>query len=190
MVKYWPDVVGRRALDLACGTGRYSRLLSETHAAHVVALDVCSPMLAQVSGASRVRASMMHLPFVDESFDFVISGLALGHASGIGPWMTEVARVLGHGGDLLYSDFHPEAARAGLPRTFKDQSGRTFTVPHHCYEWSSQQEAAASANLSINAVHEIRVGIELQERFSESDEFYRRWHGLPIVLVVRARKRR
>lgn len=188
MVKHWPAVEGRRALDLACGTGRYSRVLTETHAAHIVALDVCSPMLAQVSGASRVRASMMDLPFGDESFDVVISGLALGHASSIRPWMAEVARVLGQGGALLYSDFHPEAARAGLPRTFKDQSGCTFAVPHHCYELSLQQEAAAAVNLRINAIHEIRVGFELQERFSGSDEFYRRWHGLPIALVVRARK--
>jgi len=188
MVEHWPDVKGRRALDLACGTGRYTRLLTETHAAHIVALDACNPMLAQVSGASRVRAGMMHLPFGDDSFDVVISGLALGHASDIRSWMAEVARVLGQGGALLYSDFHPEAARAGLPRTFRDQSGRTFAVPHRCYDLSSQQEAAAAVNLKINVVHEVRVGFELRERFSGSDEFYRRWHGLPIALVVRARK--
>jgi ubiquinone/menaquinone biosynthesis C-methylase UbiE len=188
MLKHWPDVDGSRALDLACGTGRYSRLLTQTHAAHVVALDACSPMLAQVSGASRVRASMMQLPFADGSFDVVISGLALGHASGIRPWMAEIARVLSQGGALLYSDFHPEAARAGLPRTFKDQSGCTFAVPHHCYDLTLQQEAAAAVNLRINAIQEIRVGFELQERFSGSEEFYRRWHGLPIGLVVRAQK--
>jgi len=188
MVKHWPDVEGLRALDLACGSGRYSRLLTETRAAHIVALDVCGPMLAQVSGVSRVRASMMHLPFGDDSFDVVISGLALGHACGVRSWMAEVARVLGQGGVLLYSDFHPEAARAGLPRTFKDQSGRSSAVPHHYYDLSSQQEAAAAVNLKINAIHEVRVGFELEERFSGSDEFYRRWHGLPIALIVRARK--
>jgi hypothetical protein len=37
-------------------------------------------------------------------------------------------------------------------------------------------------------VHEVRVGVELREPFPKSEDFYRRWDGLPIVLVVRARK--
>ena len=48
--------------------------------------------------------------------------------------------------------------------------------------------AAAAAHLTIEGAHEIRVGFELQEKFPQSDAFYRQWHGLPIVLVVRARK--
>jgi len=188
MMEQWPDVAGRRALDLACGTGRYTRLLAEAKAADVIALDFCAPMLRQVSAASRVCASMMHLPFVSGAFDVVIAGLALGHATGVRGWMAEIARVLNKGGTLLYSDFHPEAARAGLTRSFKDKDDRTCTVPHRCYDIASQREAAAAAHLTIETVREIRVGVELQEGFPKSDEFYRRWHGLPIVLVMRARK--
>jgi ubiquinone/menaquinone biosynthesis C-methylase UbiE len=125
MLAHWPQVAGRRALDLACGTGRYSRLLAETGAAQVVAMDFCAPMLRQVSVATRVCGSMMQLPFAAQAFDVVISGLALGHASNVHLWMAEAARVLKMGGALLYSDFHPEAARVGLPRSFKDQSERT-----------------------------------------------------------------
>ena len=40
-------------------------------------------------------------------------------------WMGEIARVLNGGGVLLYSDFHPEAARAGLTRSFKDAHNRS-----------------------------------------------------------------
>jgi len=188
MVELWPDVAGRRVLDLACGTGRYSRLLAESGAADVVAVDFCAPMLEQVSTATRVRASMMQLPFVGTAFDVVISGLALGHATGVLAWMNEIARVLNKGGILLYSDFHAEAARAGLLRSFKDKSARTCTVPHHCYDLASQKEAAAAAGLTVEIVHEVRAGFELQETFSKSDEFYRRWHGLPLALIVRARK--
>ncbi len=189
MLAQWPDVAGRQTLDLACGTGRYASLLAETNAAHVIALDFCASMLSRVSSAARVRASMMQLPFVSGAFDAVVSGLALGHAASVRDWMAEVGRVLAPGGSLLYSDFHPEAARAGLTRSFKDQHGRQCTVPHACHEIASQQEAAAAAGLVAEALHEVRVGFELQEAFPKSEEFYSRWHGLPIVLVVRARKR-
>jgi SAM-dependent methyltransferase len=183
MLDLWPQVSGRRALDLACGSGRYSRLLEQSQAAQVVAMDFCVPMLRQVSTADRVCGSMMPLPFGGE-----ISGLALGHASSVHAWMAEVARVLGNGGTLLYSDFHPEAARVGFTRSFKDQDDRTFTVPHQSYDLDSQREAAGAVNLSIDAVHEVRVGVDMCEAFPKSEEFYRRWDGLPIVLVVRARK--
>jgi ubiquinone/menaquinone biosynthesis C-methylase UbiE len=188
MVERWPDVAGKRALDLACGTGRYSRLLAEADAAEIVALDFCAPMLQQVSAPVRVCANMMHLPFINGAFEVVISGLALGHAAAIRPWMVEVARVLRPGGTLLYSDFHPEAARAGLTRSFKDAHNRTCTVPHRCYDLGSQRDTAAAANLRIDSVDEIRVGEGLQERFADSDDFYRQWHGLPIVLIVSAQK--
>jgi ubiquinone/menaquinone biosynthesis C-methylase UbiE len=183
----WPQVSGRRALDLACGTGRYSHLLAEAGAAEVTAVDFCMPMLQKIA-ANRVCASMMNLPFRNEAFDVIVSGLALGHATSIEAWMAEVARVLCRAGTLLYSDFHPAAARAGLTRSFKAGNQRTVTVPHHSYEVSVQREAAMAANLTIEAVHEIRVGVDLVEPFPKSDDFYRRWHGLPIVLIVRASK--
>jgi malonyl-CoA O-methyltransferase len=188
MREYWPNVAGLRALDLACGTGRYSRLLADANAAEVVALDFCVPMLMQVPVGNRVCASMMHLPFAADTFDVVISGLALGHASGVYPWMAEIARVLRKGGTLLYSDFHPEAARAGLTRSFKDRDERTCLVPHSYFDIATQMEAATTAGLKIDALHEVRVERDLREPFPRSDEFYRQWGGQPIVLIVRARK--
>src|SRR5258707_15532749 len=63
MLELLPAVAGSRVLDLACGSGRYSRLLLEANAGHVVALDFCIPMLQQVASANRVCGSMMQLPF-------------------------------------------------------------------------------------------------------------------------------
>jgi ubiquinone/menaquinone biosynthesis C-methylase UbiE len=188
MLAQWPVVTGRCALDLACGTGRYSRMLVEGNAAVVVALDFSLAMLQQVPVGRRVRASMMQLPFVAGAFDVVICGLALGHAPAVGPWMREIARVLGRGGVLLYSDFHPEAARAGLTRSFKDDNDRSHTLPHCDHDLASQLEAASAANLSLEVVRELHVGIEFQEAFQDSDAFYRRYHGLPLLLIVRARR--
>ena len=47
-------------------------------------------------------------------------------------------------------------------------------------------QSANPAALSI--VREVRVGMEMQEAFPGSPDFYRRWHGLPVVLAVRVRK--
>ena len=92
------------------------------------------------------------------------------------------------GGTFLYSDFHPDAARAGLTRSFTDEQQRSYTLPHCAHELPAQHVAARAAGLSISVATEVRVGIELTEEFAHSESFYRRWHGLPLVLVVRAEK--
>ena len=188
MLALCPDVHGSNALDLACGTGRYARLLEERGAALVVATDLSSGMLAHACAPRRVRADMMQLPFADESFNIVVSGLAVGHAPHLEPWMREVARVLAPGGVLLYSDFHAEAARAGMTRSFVDARERKHTLVHCNYDLQAHRAAAEAAGLRLDAVHEVKVGDELRETFEGSDAFYGRWAGLPVVLVLRACK--
>jgi malonyl-CoA O-methyltransferase len=193
MLELWPEVAGLRVLDLACGTGRYTRILRQRAAALVVAADFCRPMLAQVADAARVCASMTCLPFAAECFDVVVCGLAVGHAANIDIWMREVVRVLRPGGTLLYSDFHPAAARAGLPRSFRDAAGRTWHVPHSSHSVRAQRRAATAAGLELDEVRELRVGTELRAAFpgtpgAGAPAVYGQWHGLPVVLVVRARK--
>ena len=189
MLQMWPNVQGRCVLDLACGSGRYSRLLREAHAAHVVALDFCMAMLEQVANANRVCAGMMQLPFRPAVFDAVVSGLAVGHATDIHQWMSEVARVLRPQGNLVYSDFHSQAIGAGMTRSFKDADDVSWTVPHQTYDLSCQRMAMAAAGLTVETVKELRMGMELNEAFPGSEQVYRQWHGVPVVLLVRACKR-
>ena len=188
MLALWPSVSGKRVLDLACGTGRYTALLTMHKAAAVTAVDFSAAMLRQVPSGRRVHADMRQLPFASDSFEVIVSGLAIGHATNLTAWMQEAARVLTAGGTLLYSDFHPDAARVGMTRSFKDELGTRHTVPHTLHELSAHRRAVADAGLTLEVVSELRVGMEFREDFPDSSEFYRKWSGLPIALIVRARK--
>jgi len=188
MLEHCPAAVGRRVLDLGCGTGRYAQILAQRGAADVVAMDFCMPMLKRVCGAHRVCGGMMQLPFAAGSFDIVVSGLALGHAPDLAAWTGEAARVLRKGGSLLYSDFHPDAARVRLTRSFCDAQQRSWTVPHISHDLCSQLSALHTAGLTVTATQAVRVGRELREPFENSAAFYERWDGLALVLIVRADK--
>jgi malonyl-CoA O-methyltransferase len=185
MLALLPEVSGLCALDLACGTGRYGLLLEQRGAASVVGTDMSQEMLRRAPLARRVRADMTQLPFANAQFDLVVSGLAVGHAPQLEAWMREVSRVLVPGGQLVYSDFHPDAACAGMTRSFTDGEQRKHTLLHSLYDLAAHQAAATAAGLQLALSHEIRVGRELQEPFEGSAEFYRRWHGLAVVLVLR-----
>src|SRR5258707_12104253 len=66
MLKLMPTLVGRTALELACGTGRYSLIAREAGASQVIGTDNKSPMLQTGLAATPdqhcAQASMMQMP--------------------------------------------------------------------------------------------------------------------------------
>ena len=183
-----PEVSGRRALDLACGSGRYGLLLQRRGARLVVGSDLSAGMLARAPLPHRVRADMLSLPFAAASFDLVVSGLAVGHAPSLEAWMAEAARVLARGGQLVYSDFHPDAARAGMTRSFTDATGQRHELLHALHDPDAHLAAARRAGLALEASREVCVGRELSEPFTGSAAFSARWNGLAVVLALRLAK--
>src|SRR4051794_39551338 len=74
MLARLPPLAGKTVLDLACGSGRYARLLEDAGAQRVIGADFSMGMLARATGA-RVRADLVSLPFAARAFDVVVSGL-------------------------------------------------------------------------------------------------------------------
>ena len=118
---------GKRALDLACGTGDIAFGLS-AEGASVTGLDITFRMVEIASEKGRLkpastapraahRASrtphpaflvgdMMALPFEDASFDVVTTGYGLRNVPELKGAIAEIGRVLRPGGILLSLDFN------------------------------------------------------------------------------------
>ena len=188
MLGLLPPLSACDVLDLACGSGRYVAIAQAAGAAFVVGVDYSPAMLGRARFAARVRADMARLPLRANSFDVVISGLAMGHAPDLDDCVAGIARVLRPGGVLVYSDFHDEAWRSGLTRSFKDARGNGVMLPPDGYPPARHRAALDAAGFEVQQMQELRVGIEFTPEFANSAEFYRRHHGVPLLLVVRARK--
>ncbi len=96
-------------LDLACGTGDFSKLiLRRLPLARPVALDLTFDMLrlAQKGGVSRaVCGNAMVLPFRDAIFDSVFVGYGLRNFPVVEAALREIRRVTRPGGLLVSLDF-------------------------------------------------------------------------------------
>jgi demethylmenaquinone methyltransferase/2-methoxy-6-polyprenyl-1,4-benzoquinol methylase len=95
-----------RVLDLACGTGDFTKLvLSKYPGAQVIAADLTEPMLRLANLRHPVCADAALLPFAAGSFDAVFIGYGLRNFPRLAVAIEEVRRVLKPGGMLVSLDF-------------------------------------------------------------------------------------
>jgi ubiquinone/menaquinone biosynthesis C-methylase UbiE len=100
---------GRLCLDAGCGGGRGSVLMARAGAARVVACDLSEQNIDSTGRAARRfgltnietrRASLLDLPFPDETFDVVWCNGVIHHTVNPDGALSELARVLKTGGHL------------------------------------------------------------------------------------------
>jgi SAM-dependent methyltransferase len=150
------ELVGRRVLELGCGSAPCSRWLA-TQGASVVGLDLSAGMLRHAVRAGHetglavplVQADAGRLPFADGSFDLACSAFgAVPFVTDSAAVMREVTRVLRPGGRWVFAVTHPvrwifpdDPGEAGLtvtqsyfdrtPYVEVDHLGNATYVEHH-----------------------------------------------------------
>jgi SAM-dependent methyltransferase len=116
-----------RVLDVACGTGGFTRVFAR-EAALAIGLDASRTMLEQAvragGGARYVRASASAMPFRDASFDAVCCFAALYLIEEPYEALAEIARVLAPGGRVALLS---SVARGPVPAGVTDALVRPLT---------------------------------------------------------------
>ena len=140
---------GKRVLEVACGTGRFTVMLAE-HGAEVVALDISSAMMVQGREKARragvadriefLRADAARLPFPDDHFDAVLAMRFFHLADTPAKFLAEMARVTK---DVVFFD------------TFNDFSSRVaynwlLPMGSHLYSRSDVERLLDDAGLHLH----------------------------------------
>ena len=151
VVRPWlDDLAPRDALDLACGTGRWSaELAARGH--RVTGVDGSPEMLAlaRVAGVEFLAGDLHAVPVGDASFDLVVCALAVSHVPDLSPVFAEFARVLRPGGTLVVSDVHPDRIRRGSIPASPGPEGEARRIEGFVHPVGTQLRAALSAGLRV-----------------------------------------
>ena len=185
-----------RALDAACGTGRWTEFLADS-GQQVTGVDVTPEMLdvarSRVPLADFQQGSIESLPFEDATFDSVVCALALTHLTALDDVFREFSRVLVSGGTLVLSDVHPFFTAFGFHAFYRVEDGTQPFVRNNHHPLSMYASALRSAGLVIRSIEE---GVWTEEILSSQPWTTRMpvaarkaLLGLPLVLAISAIKR-
>lgn len=166
---------GKRVLDAGCGTGRHSYYASlfgaEVTAVDLsAAIDVARRNTESTGRVQTVQADLYHLPFAEESFDFIYSIGVLHHLPDPEGAFRNLLRYLKPGGEVqLYLYWWPEQQpiKKTLLSGVNGLRRITTRLPHDVLYWLSYPLAAfafASLVLPYRVLRRIPASREWAER--------------------------
>ncbi len=131
MLELCGDMQGQRVLDIGCGEGRFCRMLN-ARGAEITGLDCTRPLIEEAqkrdADGKYLIADAVNLPFPAASFDVCISYIALVDIQDFRRAIAEMARVLKHGGRVIFSNLQPYAT-ANMNGWTKDADGKKLYFP-------------------------------------------------------------
>lgn len=133
--KLLSDFTGKTVLDLGCGYGWHCRYAVENGAKKVIGIDLSERMIEkakEMTNSSKISYHLMGMEEIDglnETFDIVISSLALHYV----PSFHEIAKKVNHcltaGGDFVFSAEHPIFTAQGTEDWIYDKDKQPLYWP-------------------------------------------------------------
>lgn len=195
------SVEGMKILDIGCGPGVYAEWLA-ARGAIVTAVDASDKMVEhakkRVKGKVEVLKADMEEPldfFADETFDGVLSALAITYVKDHSRLFGEINRVTKKGGWFVFSTEHPFFAYRyfGIKNYFEtrrvccdwDGFGKTVNMPSYYHSLGSISEALSENGFVIEKILEPKP----TEKFKEADgHSFEKLMNFPLFICFRAKK--
>ena len=204
-----PDFAGKRVLDLGCGYGWHCIYAMEQGAMSVTGVDLSEKMLevarekTHFPQARYLRMPIEEINFAENSFDIVLSSLALHYVASFDAVAKRVNRCLVAGGSFVFSAEHPISTAYGTQDWYYDADGKIlhFPVDNYFYEGkrtahflgeevvkyhktlTTYLDSLLTNGFEIQRVVEPQPPAHMMELEGMRDEMRR-----PMMLIVAARK--
>jgi len=187
------EITNKRLLDAGCGPGWFSALAADL-GAKVISLDISKNLLDRIREKSRspvvVLGDMLSLPFLEESFDIVVSSEAIEHTVDPRKSIVQLHRVLRTDGILILTTpnriWHPAVSFANSLNL------RPYKGYENWMGWNELKSLLTELNFKI----EEMIGFHIIPFFSPKIynllDYFDRWGKQlgPVMLNIGVKARR
>jgi len=187
------SLTGKVVADVGCGTGRHWATILDQGPARLLGFDVSAGMLAilkqKYPQAETCLLDEGTLPVLDASCDLLLSTLTVAHIPFIEAALAEWVRVLKPGGEILITDYHPEALARGGQRTFREGE-KVIAVRSHVYPIRKIRAIARKLHLEELGLTERKIDETMKPYYEKQKAIavYERFSGVPIIYGLHLKK--
>lgn len=145
--KLLPDFQNKRVLDLGCGFGWHCEYAAQNGAKSVIGIDISKKMLEQAQKKNKFNTiqyicqPIEEIEFEENSFDIVISSLALHYIQSFEVVCKKVNHCLSKDGVFVFSVEHPVFTAYGTQDWYYDEQGKKLHWPVDNYFEEGKREA-------------------------------------------------
>ncbi|HXS37532.1 MAG TPA: class I SAM-dependent methyltransferase [Flavipsychrobacter sp.] len=186
---------GKVIADVGCGTGRHWKKILEKRPSRLLGFDVSEGMLQMLKqkflNAETYQLKDNHLPGLENnSCDIIISTLALAHIMEPQNAFMEWVRVLKPGGEIIITDYHPDALSKGGNRTFT-VNGKMIAVKNYVHPISEIKRIIADLQLEILHFDERVIDDSVKHYYEKQNAMhvFERFKGTPIIYGIHLKKK-
>lgn len=150
--KLLPDFAGKTVLDLGCGFGWHCQYAVEQGAEHVTGIDLSEKMLKRAKemtpspNIQYIHSSIEDFPYPENSFDIVISSLALHYVENYAEVCQKVFNSIKPNGYFVFSVEHPVFTAQGKQDWHYDTGGNPLHWPVDNYFMEGYRKAVFLGN--------------------------------------------
>ena len=180
-------VTGKQIADIGCGTGRHWFDILQKKPAGLTGFDVSPGMLKKLKekfprADAKVITGNHFSDVADGSFDMIISTLTMAHIENIHEALAAWGRIMKTKGDIIVTDFHPDALAAGGQRTFKHDN-KSIAVKNFVHTTAAIKQILLKENFSLINESEIKVDETVKHYYTAQNALhvYEKFKGSPII---------
>jgi ubiquinone/menaquinone biosynthesis C-methylase UbiE len=188
------DFTSKIIADIGCGTGRYWKKILDRKPARLLGYDVSERMLDMLTqkypdAETFLLTNNRLKELKDESCDIVISTLTVAHIKNIEEALHEWARVLKPGGEMIITDFHPDALAKGAKRTFR-HNDEPVIIRNYVHSTEKLKRITGQLHLEKLRFSERKINDSVKYYYEKQNAIavYNKFYGSPIIYCLHLKK--
>jgi ubiquinone/menaquinone biosynthesis C-methylase UbiE len=188
------DIKNKKIADIGCGTGRHWANILKKKPTDLTGFDVSPGMLGKLKekfpSAKTHTITDNHFSAIeDNTYDLIISTLTVAHIENIEEALTAWCRILKHTGDIIITDFHPDALAFGGKRTFR-HNDKQIAVKNFIHPVNLIIEIFLGNGFFVISEEERTVDEKVKHYYASQNALhvYEKFKGFPVIYGIHFRR--